>query len=185
MGTLKWLLNWQKCLCSGKRMFCSCHVETLLNQEAIATVSQQQLFQGSVLPFYLVRKKKLSSWRSLTDLRELNTYIRKDFFTMELQPKDWFLSIDLKESYFHIPTAPFFQICLWFAIAQLHYQFVFLPFSLTTLPQGIYESPSSSCSVTAVYAGFVCCIPFGWEIVCRKMQWNFKYISMGTMQTNR
>lgn len=37
------------------------------------------------------------------------------------------MSIDLKDAYFYVPIAPYFQNCFCFTLNQLHYQFIYLP----------------------------------------------------------
>lgn len=71
----------------------------------------------------------MGTWRPVIDLRDLNRTIKKERFKMEslqtilkfIQPGDWLLSVDLRDEYFHVPVAPFYQRFLRFAVGQLHY----------------------------------------------------------------
>lgn len=69
--------------------------------------------------------------------------MKKEHFKIEslqtilkvIQPRHWHLSVNLKDAYFRVPFAPHFQRFLKFSIGPLQYQFVCLPFSLTTSPR--------------------------------------------------
>lgn len=75
-------------------------------------------------------------------LKVLNGFLRKDHFKMEslkttlcaVRPRDWMLSIDLKDVYFRVPIHVDFQRFLRFVLGRVHYQFMCLPFCLTMSP---------------------------------------------------
>ncbi|CAJ0936289.1 unnamed protein product [Ranitomeya imitator] len=52
-----------------------------------------------------------------------------------MEKGEYLASIDIQDAYLHIPIAPAHQRFLIFAIDQDHYQFVALPFGLTTAPR--------------------------------------------------
>lgn len=58
----------------------------------------------------------------MNTLRQILSHIR---------PGDWFLSVDLKDVYFHIQVAPRHRRFLRFAIEGIEYQFKVLPFGLS------------------------------------------------------
>src|SRR4029434_8595426 len=47
-----------------------------------------------------------------------------------IRPNDWFITIDLKDAYFHVPIHPRHPKFLWFAFGGIAYQFHALPFGL-------------------------------------------------------
>jgi hypothetical protein len=61
--------------------------------------------------------KKSGEWRLIIDLSCLNHFLRVPWFKMEttrsvataIQPKDWAVSLDIRDAYFHIPMHPDYQ----------------------------------------------------------------------------
>ncbi len=51
------------------------------------------------------------------------------------RPGDWFISVDLKDAYFHIQVAPRHRRFLRFAFEGIAYQFTVLPFGLCLAPR--------------------------------------------------
>lgn len=51
-----------------------------------------------------------------------------------LQPEDLLASMDIRNTYLQIPIFPPYQGYLHFAVGKQHYQFVSLPFDLSTTP---------------------------------------------------
>ncbi len=49
----------------------------------------------------------------------------------QLCPGDWFMSLDLKDAYFHIEVVPHHKLFLRFAFKGLAYQYKVLPFGLS------------------------------------------------------
>jgi hypothetical protein len=82
--------------------------------------------------------KKSGEWRLIIDLSHLNHFLRVPRFKMEttrsvataIQPKDWAVSLDLRDAYFHIPMHPDYQHFLRFSHEGKVYQFQALPFRL-------------------------------------------------------
>ena len=52
-----------------------------------------------------------------------------------IKPRDWFVTIDLKDAYFHIPIYPRHQRFLQFAFRGKAHQFCALPFGLALAPR--------------------------------------------------
>ncbi len=49
-------------------------------------------------------------------------------------PRVWFMSLDLKDAYFHIQVAPHHRQFLRFAFERVAYQYKVLPFGLSLAP---------------------------------------------------
>lgn len=118
------------------------YVRMLLDQGAVVPVPQVERFTGVYSPLFLVRKKT-GGFRPVVDLKRLNVFIRKEHFKMEslqsillaIRLLDWMITVDLRDAYFHVPVHPEFQRFLRFTLGEQHFQFVCLPFGLTTSPR--------------------------------------------------
>ena len=81
--------------------------------------------------------------RQGVELCALNKYMRKfrmlkhTALIQFVRPGDWFISIDLKDTNFHIPIYPPHRIYLWFAFQGITYEYLVLLFSLSLSPQGM------------------------------------------------
>ncbi len=53
----------------------------------------------------------------------------------QICPGDWFMSLDLKDVYFHIQVAPYHRRFLRFAFEGVAYQYKVLPFGLSLDPR--------------------------------------------------
>ncbi len=53
----------------------------------------------------------------------------------QIRPGDWFMSLDLKDAYFHIQVAPHHRRFLRFAFEGMAYQYTVLPFGLSLAPR--------------------------------------------------
>ena len=81
-------------------------------------------------------------WRPVIDLKALNRTIDIPRFSMEtpesiraqMRPRDWAVSIDLSDAYYHIPICPKFRRFLTFCHRGALWQFRALPFGLSTAP---------------------------------------------------
>ncbi len=56
----------------------------------------------------------------------------------QICPGDWFMSLDLKDAYFHIQVAPHHRRFLRFAFERVAYQYKVLPFGLSLAPHTFY-----------------------------------------------
>ena len=82
-------------------------------------------------------------WRPVIDLNRLNTFLHIEKFKMEtpesirtsLIPGEWVSSIDLSDTYLHIPIHPNSRKYLRFCYKSQVFQFTSLPFGLATAPQ--------------------------------------------------
>ena len=116
-------------------------VQVLLQKQAVQVV-QDQSSPGYYSRIFLVQKKN-GKWRCIIDLSQLNLMILVRRFKMEtvaslrnaVQPNDYAVSVDLQDAYFHVPVHKSSQKYLRFALEGVVYQFVCLPFGLSSSPQ--------------------------------------------------
>ncbi|KAL0161520.1 hypothetical protein M9458_045245, partial [Cirrhinus mrigala] len=114
----------------------------LLEKGAIEVVHPAQSESGFYSRYFLVPKKD-GGLRPILDLRHLNRALMKRPFKMltlkqilsHVRPGDWFLSLDLKDAYFHIQIAPHHRRFLRFAFEGVAYQYTVLPFGLSLAPR--------------------------------------------------
>ncbi|KAL1269008.1 hypothetical protein QQF64_031297 [Cirrhinus molitorella] len=92
---------------------------------------------------YFIVPKKDGGLRPIIDLRLLNRAIKRFRFKMltiaqivtQIRSKDWFVTIDLKDAYFHISILPEHRKFLRFAFGGEAYQYRVLPFGLSLSPR--------------------------------------------------
>ena len=127
---------------SVKRVALWNEVQVLLAKNAIRQVPADRPGPGFYSHLFLV-EKKTGGWRPVLDLSSLNRFIRKESFQM-LTPQramgalslgDWSATIDLKDAYFHIPIHRLYCRYLRFAMEGKIFEFVALPFGLTSAPR--------------------------------------------------
>ena len=86
--------------------------------------------------------KRGGSWRPVIDLSALNRALIIPSFRMEtseqimsaVRPGEWLTSLDLTDAYFHVPIFPTHRKFLRFVVKGQVYQFIALPFGLSTAP---------------------------------------------------
>ena len=96
-----------------KQRFISKEVQSLLEKYAIELVPPDQVGQGFYSTFFLVYKND-GGFRPILNLRILNSYLKVPHFKMEtlrsivqaIDPKDWALSLDLRDTYIHTAMFP-------------------------------------------------------------------------------
>ncbi len=96
-----------------------------------------------VLQPVLLVPKKDGGLRPILDLRLLNRSVSRLKFRMltvkqvvsQIRSEDWFVTIDLKDAYFHISILPSHRKFLRFAFRGKAYQYRVLPFGLTLSPR--------------------------------------------------
>ncbi len=101
--------------------------------------------QQRVRVLQLVLRCSKEGWglRPILDLRLLNRSVRRLKFRMltvkqvvsQIRSEDWFVTIDLKDAYFHISILPSHRKFLRFAFRGKAYQYRVLPFGLTLSPR--------------------------------------------------
>ncbi|KAF7251740.1 hypothetical protein EYD10_02473 [Varanus komodoensis] len=105
----------------------------------------RQLTQTDGLHRFCSRYFTVPKWdgglRPILDLRNTNWFITAKKFRMTtlqnilllLRKEDWFASLDLKDTYFHISIHPCHRRFLRFAVAAQLFEFTILPFRLATV----------------------------------------------------
>ncbi|KAL0199702.1 hypothetical protein M9458_002889, partial [Cirrhinus mrigala] len=103
-------------------------VATLLRKEAIEVVPPHDRESRFYSRYFIVPKKD-GGLRPILDLRLLNRSV------MRLKSEDWFVTIDLKDAYFHVSILPQHRKFLRFAFRGEAYQYRVLPFGLALSPR--------------------------------------------------
>ncbi len=117
-------------------------LSSLLQKGAIEEVPQSEVEQGFFSRYFLVPKRD-GGLRPILDLRRLNLSLYKGKFKMltmrtimsQVQEGDWFVTIDLKDAYFHIQVVQRHRRFLRFAFGGKAYQYNVLPFGLALAPR--------------------------------------------------
>ncbi len=97
-------------------------LSSLLQKGSIEEIPQSDIEQGFFSRYYLVPKRD-GGLRPILDLRRLNLSLYKGKFKMltmktimsQIQGVDWFVTIDLKDAYFHIQVVQRHRKFLQFA----------------------------------------------------------------------
>ncbi len=90
---------------------------------------------------YFIVPKKDEGLHPFLDLRQLNRSVSRLKFKMlkqvvsQIRSEDWFVTIDLKDAYFHISILPTHRDFLRFAFGGEAYQYRVLPFGLALSPR--------------------------------------------------
>ena len=95
--------------------------------------------------------KATGGWRPVIDLSRLNQFLVIPTFKMEststitraVRPRDWTVSIDLKDAYFHVSIHPSYRRYLRFVWKKQNLQFRALPFGLATAPRIFFRIVSA------------------------------------------
>ncbi len=117
-------------------------VITLLRKEAIKVVPPLDRESGFYSWYFIVPTKD-GRLRPILDLRLLNLSVMVLKFKMltvkqvvsQIRSEDWFVTIDLKDAYFHVSILPSHKKFLRFAIKGKAYQYRDLPIGLALSPQ--------------------------------------------------
>ncbi len=127
---------------ASKASFLQQELSSLLQKEAIEEVPQSDGERGFFSRYFLVPKRD-GGLRPILDLRRLNFSLYKGKFKMltiktimsQVQEGDWFVTIDLKDAYFHIQVVQRHRRFLRFAFGGKAYQYKVLPFGLALAPR--------------------------------------------------
>ncbi len=113
-----------------------------LRKGAIEEVHPSQT-ESSFYSWYFVVPKKDGGLRPILDSRHFNLALRTSKFKIltvksilsQIQPNDWFVTIDRKDAYFHIQIIKGHRKFLRFALEGKAYQYRVLPFGLALAPR--------------------------------------------------
>jgi hypothetical protein len=122
----------------AKAQTLSKELSALLDKGAIEPVDPL-LQPGGLYSTYFLVTKKDGGLRPILDLRGLNRFLKVLRFHMLRTAEvlrtaargEWFTSVDLKDSYFHVPIAAHHRQFLRFAFQGRLFQFKMLPFGLS------------------------------------------------------
>ncbi len=117
-------------------------LSSLLQKGAIEEVPQSEVERGFFSRYFLIPKRD-GGLRPILDLRLLHFSLYKGKFKMltiktimsQVQEGDWFVTIDLKDAYFHIQVVRRHRRFLRFAFGGKAYQYKVLPFGLALAPR--------------------------------------------------
>ncbi len=123
------------------------HVKMRLFTQIREIVPPAQSESGFYSRYFLVLKKD-GGLRPILDLRLLNHALMKRSFRMitlkqilsQICLGDWFISLDLKDAYFHLQIAPHHTLFLIFAFEGVAYQYKVLPFGLSLAPALLHDA---------------------------------------------
>ena len=132
----------------GNRPAVLCHNQidqTLITEEVLAkqAIKESQLSPNSFISQLFLVEKKGDGQRPVVNLKALNNFVRSEHFKMEglhilpdlIQTKDYRIKLDLKDAYLQIPIHRDHQHLLQFQWMEKTYQFLCLPFGLTSAPR--------------------------------------------------
>jgi hypothetical protein len=99
--------------------------------------------EGGFWSTFFLAPKKTGDWRPILNLKPLNQFIKPTRFRMETLSSvlrcpikgTWAASLDLKDAYLHIPIHPSHYKWLRFMVEGQAFQFICLPFGLSTAPR--------------------------------------------------
>ncbi len=117
-------------------------LSSLLQKGAIEEIPQSEVERGFFSRYFLVPKRD-GGLRPILDLRRLNFSLYKGKLKMltmktimsQVQEGDWFVTIDLKDAYFHIQVVQRHRRFLRFAFGGKAYQYKVLLFVLALAPR--------------------------------------------------
>ena len=117
-------------------------INTLLEKDVIEKVHNPQTLGGFYSTLFLVPKKN-GKLKMVTNLKPLNGYLKKIHFKMDtmqkvinlVKLKDWAISLDLSDAYFHLPIFPNHRKYMRFYVQNQSYQWKAMCFGPTCAPR--------------------------------------------------
>ncbi len=123
-----------------KSAICDAEVKALVSKGAIVIAPDGG---GFISNFFIVPKKTKGKFRPIFNLKNLNLFVSYEHFKMEgienlkylIRNNDYLVKLDLKDAYFLVPVAKEHQKFLRFFWKGILYQYVCLPFGLSSAPR--------------------------------------------------
>lgn len=119
-------------------------VGKLVEKRAVRELATPEITPGFYSRIFLVPKKDSPELRMIHNLKSFNeSYLRTPpkfrMLTLTdlkalIAPADWLASIDLKDAYLHVPIHPDHHKYLRFIFQGRHYEWVALPFGISSAP---------------------------------------------------
>ncbi len=117
-------------------------IESLLQKQAIEVVHGPDQLNGFFSRYFLIPKKD-GVIRPILDLMDLNVFLKRLPFHMlriadvihAVNRNDLFITVDLRDAYYHIPIAAHHRWFLRFHVNGVTYQFRVLPFGFALAPR--------------------------------------------------
>jgi len=117
-------------------------VDSLFIKQVVEWVPPALEGQGFYSIFFVVPKKP-EGLRPILNLKPFNAFVNRTGFTLDsiksvrgsLRQGDFAISIDLKDTYYHVPILPGHRKFLQFCFEDCHFQFRALHFGLSSSPR--------------------------------------------------
>ena len=117
-------------------------INTLVEKNVIEKVEFPQSLTGFYSTLFLVPKKN-GKMRMVTNLKPLNSFLKKIHFKMDtmqkvinlVKPKDWAISLDLSDAYLHVPIFQKHRQYMRFCVQNQCYQWKTMCFGPTCAPR--------------------------------------------------
>ncbi len=144
-------------------------VKALLEKGAMEYVPHSNR-ESRLYSRYFVVPKKDGGLHPILDLRVLNDSVMQLKFKMltvrqimsQIRSEDWFVTIDLKDAYFHISMLCYHRKSLKFAFGGRAYQYQVLPFGLALVRRTFTKCVDSGASSSSGYLHKLTTSTIGW-----------------------
>ncbi len=152
-------------------------VSSLLRKEAIEVVPPLDRESGFYSRYFVVPKKD-GGLCPILDLRLLNRSVSRLKFRMltvkqvvsQIRSEDWFVTIDLKDAYFHVSILPSHRKFLRFAFSGKAYQYRVLPFGLALSPRTFTKCVDAALAPLRLQGIHILNYIYDWLIVAHSEQ---------------
>ncbi len=157
-------------------------VSSLLRKEAIEVVPPLDRESGFYSRYFVVPKKD-GGLRPILDLRLLNRSVSRLKFRMltvkqvvsQIRSEDWFVTIDLKDAYFHVSILPSHRKFLRFAFRGKAYQYRVLPFGLALSPRTFTKCVDAALAPLRLQGIRILNYIDDWLILAHSEQWAVRH----------
>ncbi|KZR98490.1 Uncharacterized protein APZ42_006071, partial [Daphnia magna] len=123
-----------------KSTICNSEIKTLARKGAIVIAPNNS---GFISNFFIIPKKTKGKFRPIFNLNNLNLFVSYEHFKMEgidnlkylIRNNEYLVKLDLQDAYFLVPVVKEHQKFLKFFWKGIIYQYVCLPFGLSSAPR--------------------------------------------------